>query len=356
MNPLLSKSFSLIRFPLIVMVLLIHVYEGAIMVNGEMIGTGNAEVYNFLGRVFSKNLFGLAVPTFYFIAGYLFFLNEEFNKQVYLKQIKKRFKSLVIPYLFWNFWMILFMLFYQFVGNKVGVHFAGKQIIDYTIIDLFKCFWNIGSGIYPICFQLYFLRDLILVSILSPLFYWLIMKGKVVFMLLLTVMYVADVNWRFFPSISPIFFFCFGASYRLLNWNWIDGFKSAISRLSWLFLGLFPIIFFLENYNYCQFVKISGVIMLLNLVYYFVEHLPEGGKIERALLWLSPMSFFIYCFHEPVQGLIKKVLYMLIHPSSDALLVILYFVVPFLTISLAIIIFKTLYKYCPRLLKVINGR
>lgn len=54
MNPLLSKSFSLIRFPLIVMVLLIHVYDGAIMVNGEMIGTGNALVYNFLGRVFSK--------------------------------------------------------------------------------------------------------------------------------------------------------------------------------------------------------------------------------------------------------------------------------------------------------------
>ena len=356
MNPLLSKSFSLIRFPLIVMVLLIHVYEGAIMVNGEMIGTGNAEVYNFLGRVLSKNLFGLAVPTFYFIAGYLFFLNEEFNKQVYLKQIKKRFKSLVIPYLFWNFWMILFMLFYQFVGNKVGFHFAGKQIVDYTMIDFFKCFWNIGSGIYPICFQLYFLRDLILVSILSPVFYWLIKKGKVIFMLLLTVMYVADVNWHFFPGISPVFYFCLGASYRLLNWKWIDGFKSSISKASCLFIGLFPLIFFLNNYNYSLFVIIFGVIFLLNVVYYLVEHNSEGGKIEKALLWLSPMSFFVYCFHEPIQGLIKKVLYMLLQPSSDAILVLLYFLCPLLTILLAIIIFKLMSRYCPKILRVINGR
>ena len=87
MNPLLSKSFSLIRFPLIVMVLLIHVYEGAIMVNGEMIGTGNAEVYNFLGRVFSQNLFAIAVPTFYFIAGYLFFLNQTLDKDRYFLQM-----------------------------------------------------------------------------------------------------------------------------------------------------------------------------------------------------------------------------------------------------------------------------
>ena len=166
MNPLLSKSFSLIRFPLIVMVLLIHVYEGAIMVNGEMIGTGNAEVYNFLGRVFSQNLFAIAVPTFYFIAGYLFFLNQTLDKDRYFLQMKKRFKSLVIPYLFWNLWMIVFMLFYQYVGNKVGFIFAGKQIVDYSIIDFLRCFWNIGSGFYPICFQLYFLRDLILVSIL----------------------------------------------------------------------------------------------------------------------------------------------------------------------------------------------
>lgn len=119
---------------------------------------------------------------------------------------------------------------------------------------------------------------------------------------------------------------------------------------------IFPILFFWDNYNYYLFVKIFGVIFILNIVYYLVEHNSEGGKIEKALLWLSPMSFFVYCFHEPIQGLIKKVFYMLLQPSSDAMLVLLYFLCPLLTILLAIIIFKTMSRFCPKILRVINGR
>ena len=356
MDTVLSKTFSLLRFPLIVMVVFIHIYGSTIMVNGNIVGDCNATIYHLIGRVFSQNLFASAVPTFYFIAGYLFFLNQTLDKDRYFLQMKKRFKSLVIPYLFWNLWMIVFMLFYQYVGNKVGFIFAGKQIVDYSIIDFLRCFWNIGSGFYPICFQLYFLRDLILVSILSPMFYWLIKKGKFVFIILLAVLYVSDVNWHFFPGISSVFYFCLGASYRLLNWKWIDGFKSLISKASCLFIGLFPLIFFLNNYNYSLFVIIFGVIFLLNVAYYLVNRNPEGGKIETILLALSPTSFFVYCFHEPIQGLIKKVFYMLLQPSSDAMLVLLYFLCPLLTILLAIIIFKTMSRYCPKILRVINGR
>ena len=152
------------------------------------------------------------------------------------------------------------------------------------------------------------------------------------------------------------FFWCRFISFPLRSLPFFGEFKSSISKASCLFIGLFPLIFFFNNYNYSLFVIIFGVIFLLNVAYYLVNRNPEGGKIENILLALSPMSFFVYCFHEPIQGLIKKVFYMLLQPSSDAMLVLLYFLCPLLTILLAIIIFKTMSRYCPKILRVINGR
>ena len=157
MDTVLSKTFSLLRFPLIVMVVFIHIYGSTIMVNGNIVGECNATIYHLIGRVFSKNLFALAVPTFYFIAGYLFFLNQTLNKDRYFLQMKKRFKSLVIPYLFWNLWMIVFMLFYQYVGNKVGFYFRGKA--DSRLFDnrFFKMFLEYRVRVLSYLFSIIFL-------------------------------------------------------------------------------------------------------------------------------------------------------------------------------------------------------
>lgn len=356
MDSVLSRTFSVLRFPLIVMVVFIHIFGGGIVVNGILIGEGDKAVYDFIGQMFSGGLCRLAVPTFFFMSGYLFFSSTQFNTEVYLGKIKKRFKTLIVPYLFWNIWMMLFMLFYQTVGNKVGFTFTGKMIADYSLVDFVKCFWNIGSDFYPLCFQLWFLRDLILVSLLTPLFYWLIVRFRHWFVLLLAVLYVIDCNWHTFPGVCAVFYFCLGSAYRLCAWKWVDGFRSIVSRTSWLFLVLFPATFVFTDYSFCLFSNIFGVVFLLNLVYWLVGRNSSPGWTEKHLTRLSGASFFVYCFHEPIQGLIKKVVYMLMQPSSDGMLVVTYFLCPIVVITLGVVCYNFLNKHFPRILKFVNGR
>lgn len=76
----------------------------------------------------------MAVPLF-FISGYLFFFRTAFSVDVYKKKLKSRIKTLLIPYLFWNFvvlvghWIVTVLSPVQLTSG------AYKQVSDYTVCD-----------------------------------------------------------------------------------------------------------------------------------------------------------------------------------------------------------------------------
>lgn len=88
-----------------------------------------------------------AVPLFFFISGYLFFL----KKDTYQNKWKKRFKSLVIPYIIWCIIGFLIpFVFQQVLG--LGYLFKGgdghlKLIAEFEAWDYLKMFWNIRDGL-----------------------------------------------------------------------------------------------------------------------------------------------------------------------------------------------------------------
>jgi surface polysaccharide O-acyltransferase-like enzyme len=99
-----SATIDLLRFPLIFMVIFIHLsYTAVHLPDADSPLFSEQGILNLLYLLLSDGICRLAVPTFFIISGFLFFINvTDFTWEQYKYKIKRRFRSLVIPYFLWN--------------------------------------------------------------------------------------------------------------------------------------------------------------------------------------------------------------------------------------------------------------
>lgn len=132
--------------------------------------TGSLPVYSvttFVEAILSHGLFTGAVPIFLFTSGFLFYRNINCVKDCFAKQ-KKRVISVVMPFFAWS---TFYYAFYA-IGNKLlGITMTNP--VDISILGIIK-----GILCYKYCFPLWFMWQLILYVLISPLIYWIISKKK----------------------------------------------------------------------------------------------------------------------------------------------------------------------------------
>lgn len=122
----------------------------------------------FVEAVFSHGLFTGAVPIFLFISAYLFYRNVNNIKDCFVKQ-KKRVVSVVMPFFAWStFYYLVFAL-----GNKV----AGISMVEGVDVS----FLGVVKGIlfYEYCFPLWFLWQLMVYILISPIVFLLLSKRNI---------------------------------------------------------------------------------------------------------------------------------------------------------------------------------
>ena len=98
------KVFDLLRFPLIVGVVFIHSFGNPFDYGAlNFHHLSGMDCYNIIRVSISKVLTHVCVPTFYFISGYLFFKGlETWNVEKFMQKLKRRVKTLLVPFLIWN--------------------------------------------------------------------------------------------------------------------------------------------------------------------------------------------------------------------------------------------------------------
>lgn len=85
----------------------------------------------------------VAVPVFFIISGYFFFYNTYlFDKETYIKKLKKRVKTLLIPYFLWNLLPVLLIT----GGNMYSIIFRGKSFD--ALKEFYTDLWNDGIYLY----------------------------------------------------------------------------------------------------------------------------------------------------------------------------------------------------------------
>jgi len=220
--------------------------------------------------------------------------------------IRKRIRSLLVPYILWN---VIFVGWYLvmsiipgisgFINSDMLSHFSIKTPIvslDYLLLE-------------PAGFHLWFLRDLILYVFVSPLIYVACKRFPLVAYLLIFVLF-GWINRCGLPYFSA------GAVVAMhYGLDIFDKglFKSKAVRLLLFILfsakcimTMIPLCgVILHNPYFQQIANMAGIVSAW-WIYDVTYKAFSAGSLEKILLYISKYSFFIYLFHEPALNIIKN--------------------------------------------------
>ena len=260
-----------LRLPLIILVTFAHSYSG--VTEGYDIMTSGWDTYEVLKIVVSQTLVKVAMPTFFVMSGYLFFANViQWNAQVYWQKTKRRIKTLLVPYLVWNLLMAV-------------------KLKTFSL----NIFWE------PVNMPLWFLRDLMAVSLLTPILYIGVKKlGWWIFVILLPI-YVTGI-WGIQPGPNPyaICFFTLGTFLSIRKMNLIGTFRrfEIPTYLLTVALGLAMILtyhtdFFPPQMLCYRLVGVASVFCLANRIMEKTsKHIPKIACDASYFIYLAHYVFF----------------------------------------------------------------
>lgn len=378
-SKLLSSTIDLLRFPLAIMVIFIHMDPKVInLIDADFDLISCQGLFNVVGIVGSHVLSHVAVPTFYLISGFLFFYNfKTWSWNIYKKKIKSRIKTLFVPYLLWNLVPFLLLLLFMFVCVVFKGHPTDN--IEQFIAEknwriFYDCYeWDttnvnwLGENLKmtgPYDQPLWFLRDLIVISLLTPVIYYAVKKLKIGIVLLLFLAYISRV-WTHVPGfhITGFFYFTTGVYFALNEINIVSfarKYKILFIPLSYILLVV-TAIYDGQNtiigQNIYPFFVCCGVFTAFIIASWCISR--YNVKPNKFLV---SSCFFIYAFHGVYLPLLERplakiinVLHLLIPGNSGIEEVVCYILAPFVTAFVCILVLMIGRKFFPKITLVFAG-
>ena len=249
------------------------------------------------------------VPVFFLISGYLMFLNyRNYSLQWFVAKIKTRIRTLLLPYLIG---IIVYYLFFN-LGNifMSGIMSAGSSH-NYNILTMF---W------YPLPNAvLWFLRDLMVVVLLSPIVIKIVNIQKWLILPVIFVLWFTDI-WRFqipgFSSISFLFFYT-GVFLSIAKIDFIEKIHSFKPLNKYLICTLFLTVVLCAFYLKSEYLTKLSIIAGIPTIIILSDKICAFERLQSFdfNFWM-PASFFIYVYHVMVEVTIKKTIFALIIPQS----------------------------------------
>lgn len=322
----------------IAMIMVVFIHSSAVVTH---VGIVEAEWFEGVKYLVSGVVSCCAVPIFFLISGILLFRKEYSWK----RNIVKKLKSLMLPYIIVNlFWILIFLLAYQ-IDIFQQFFFNPDWIVeDWNIKQWINAM--IGYPDYPMVYPLWFLRDLFILNILSKLIKAVIDKfPKIIFMILLFFWIINFDTHIFFLQYQALFFFCIGYYFIKYDIELIDLMKFNYWLILILYL-FFIVVEFLTNNIYVHQAQI-----LVGIIFWIYV----SDKLKNSsLLSISKYTFSIFIFHEWSLTILKKILLKLI-PLNDVSGFLIYLTAPLAVIFLIIVISKMMERYLPRVYSFLIG-
>ena len=340
----MSYAITWLRFPLIFLIILLHCYSVQRL-------EGSHETYFKVLYPFSLWLGETGVPGFFFISGFLFYL----SKKTYSQKLKTRVHTLLIPYLLWNFILLILYLVAWAVGYPQDIN--GRSITDYTVMDYLRLFWDRGSfdngNFVPLLCPLWYIRNLLIMSILSPILYFIIRYAREAFILAITIWWLISYHNAFISQ--TILFFCLGAYFSIFDIKPLQ----MIHKQKKLFFILFAFFAVCDiichtlydtpiNLQIHRLSLIFNIPALLILADWCILH----GYSSRLL---PNAAFIVFCVHYPIVVALRKISIAQLADAPDSTHILLYFVCVIISTLLSIGIYLLMDKYFPKIKRIFSG-
>ena len=356
-----SKRITALRFLLIVFVVFIHNNFTTKTIAEEFEKTGVLTLFKpnafseWTQLFISQGLAHCAVPLFFLFAAFL----QAKKNDSYSVLLKKRAKSLLLPYVIWITLYFLYPHFAKYILSIIRPQILKHPddiFTNWTFIDwIHKIFGYAKKDPNPnFAGQFWFIRDLLILTVLSPVFKAIIKKFPRGFFALICILFLIPVR-VYFVKTQALFFYITGLYWGMFDF---DLFAKA-DKISFVeSIALFLISFFA---TYLFFDKASTMywIMVLSSCLLFLKIsklIINNDKAFSTAKYFSGFSFFLYAVHMPAMNETLKRIWLHFLPMTNPFFCLAeYFGVAILNIALGTFIGIALKKLCPRLFALLTG-
>jgi len=310
MTDYLSKKIKILSFLAIIFVVFQHAinFTGYIDPNSSYIGKANINtvMQYVLGYGFAR----IAVCLFFLLSAYLFYRN--FALPLYGSKLISRVRILLVPYLLWSsigmvcIWILqsipLFTGYFSSLYTGLVIH----QPFSYYV----KSIVNHG-----VSFQLWFLTDLMVYTLMAPIIY-LSIKYISIFLIL-----PAFLLWLFAIPLPPLFSFLYRGGFFYLLGAYIAIHRIGVAQEKIKQIALFAVIswiivlfiktlvaFGLLQSVWLSLQQIDNMAIALGIcAIWFLYDVWQPKKLMETILFCTPFTFFLYASHEPLLEIVKRV-------------------------------------------------
>lgn len=239
-----------------------------------------------------------------------------------------------------------------------------KLICDYNITDWLWAFWNTNMinlptgpdlGALPIGYQFWFIRDLMVVMLFSPIVYFLVKKLRQYAVLGLGVLWLF--GWWFEVvgfSITALFFFSAGAYFSIHGKNFAEVMKPFLPAIAILYFPMVIVELCFRNEIWCTYLHSIGILFGILLAITLSAYFLKKGK-WHVNYFLSDSSFFIYAYHAMPLIFVIKFFLKSVQSYTDGMILVLYVLCPLVTILVGLAFYYLLKKYLPTFTSIITG-
>ena len=350
-----TRFITALRFPLALLVVFIHSY------NSVWRTSVHTQVEP-LGTLLSRILPTFAVPLFFAISGYLFFLGirSSFSWHTYANKLHRRCYTLLLPYLVWN--LIAFALYAlkdmvagQALQHPLSLNLLwGSASLGTATTNVLG--WHVAAGTAPVQEPLWFVRDLMVVCMASPLIYGWLRHLRWVGLLIIGFVYYAGLwpNPAGF-TFTGIWFFSLGAWFSISGRQVVHSMHYVLKPCATL---LFPMLLALMLFRASgdgwwlplqQLYVLTAMVVSISIADFVVQQ-------RQPNKWLSNSSFFVYASHTIVMLPVSNALAQWALLKSAWWQNVAFLLCPLLTILICLLAYFILTRYMPRVAYMLTGK
>lgn len=341
----LSVAIEALRFPLIVFIVMLHCYTSTVSQ-----WSGHPTYFRIV-YPFSLWLGETGVPAYFFISGLLLF----YSKKTYSQKLQGRLKTLLIPYILFNAFILLGYWTLYLAGKPMAI--LGRSISDYNFVDFLRAFWDRGEwhngNGAPLLCPFWYIRNLMLLVVISPVLYYLIKYTRILFPLVCGLLWVNSFHSAYL--LQSLTMFSLGAYFPITGKNPYDVINQYRYWVVTLFLcfGLYDIAIHCTTISLPVFPQVHRLALVANV--FLLIWLGEKFYLHGIYsVFLSKSSFFVFCIHYPFV-LVLKEFSGRVTGLGDVVLALFYFCSVILVTVLCVVIYKILLKLVPGFLNFITG-
>lgn len=318
------NKITIISFVCSLFVIWIHTY------NVEYYGI-NANSTGFSGLVWKMEIFWaevirIAVPTFFFLSGFLFF--RTFSMDKLLEKYKSRAKSIVLPYIVW---CTIYYFYFVFLTNAPIIkNYMNAERYEPSFANWLKALWPEEY------YTFWFLKNLICFIVATPVIYVMLKNyfniptgGVIVLLLMLNSIF------GLVETPSGIEMYAAG-SYIAINHKGIEHYKNR--NLSCASIVVILLLFVTK----LMVLNVPLMVLFVLSLWFSLDLI----NLECEMPWWLSITFFTYAFHDMVLEMLEK-LWLVLAGSNPLFALLDYLFMPIIAFVVIAIVASFLRRIRP---------